>query len=164
MDEQLIRDGFLDKYKALVFCWGNVIEADVLAKIDAWMRSGGTVLYPSFPRGALETVEGDSAVFARWSKGDTGAGGFRRFQGDMEPYDLYGEFVRKQLQEMNSLDVLTKKALEIKHTPQVFMSVGENGDLMILNYEDVPQILHINSDQTVEVPSYGIERLAPEKW
>ena len=71
-------------------------------KRQAWMRSGGTVLYPSFPRGALETVEGDSAVFARWSKGDTGAGGFRRFQGDMEPYDLYGEFVRKQLQEMNS--------------------------------------------------------------
>jgi hypothetical protein len=160
MDEQLIRDGFLDQYKALVFCWGNVIEADVLAKIDAWMRSGGTVLYPSFPKGALETVEGDATVFSRWSKGDTGAGGFHRFQGDMEPYDLYGDFVRQQLQKMNTLNILTKKVLEIEHAPQIFMSVGNNGDLMILNYGDTPEALTLCNGKEIVVPAYGIERSA----
>ena len=164
LDEQLIRDGFLDKYKVLVFCWGNVIEADILAALDVWMRAGGIIFYPSFPKGPLQTVEGNADVFACWSKGDTGAGAFYRFPGDMEPVSGYADFVRQHLRKMNTLNPLTKKVLEIEQAPQIFMSVGDNGDLMILNYEDMPQTLQINNAQTVEVPSYGIERMAPGEW
>lgn len=163
MDEQLIRDGFLDKYKALVFCWGNIIEADVLAALDEWMRAGGTILYPSFPRGALRTVEGDTTIFSRWSKGDTGAGRFYRFRGDMEPCDLYGDFVREHLRKLDTLDPHARKVLDIEHSEQVFMSVGENGDLMILNYGDKPETL-VPTNGTIVVPAYGIEPLAPGAW
>ena len=108
VDEHLIREGYLDKYKVLVFVWGNVIEADVLAAMDAWMRRGGTILYPSFPRSPLETVEGDTAVFGQWSRGDTGAGSFRRFKGDMDPPSLYADFVREALGGLDTLAPVTR--------------------------------------------------------
>ena len=164
LDEQLIRDGFLNTYKALVFVWGNVIEADVLAAIDAWMRNGGMVCYPSFPKGALGTVEGDASTFARWTRGDTGAGAFHRFPGDMEPNDLYADFIRERLRTLDTLHPLTRKTLDIQHSDQVFMSAGENGDLMILNYEDAPETLNLADGKTIVVPPYGIKRIAPGEW
>ena len=33
LDETLLRDGFLDKYKVLVCAWGNIVEKDVAARI-----------------------------------------------------------------------------------------------------------------------------------
>ncbi len=100
LDEQLIREGFLEGYKALVFAWGNVIEAEVLDKIDAWMRDGGAVFYPAFPKGPLGSVEGDTVMFSRWTRGDTGAGMFQRFPGDMEPPSRYAAFVREELRQI----------------------------------------------------------------
>ncbi len=136
VDEHLIREGFLDKYKALVFVWGNVIEADVLAAMDAWMRRGGMILYPSFPRGALETVEGDTSVFAQWSRGDTGNGGFNRFKGDMDPPSLYADFVRKALSGLSTLAPVTRALIDAERSEQVFMTAFEDGSIGILNYEE----------------------------
>ncbi len=164
LDEQLIREGFLDEYKALVFVWGNTVEEDVLAAMDAWMRAGGLICYPSFPKGALETVEGDALTFARWNQGDTGAGRFCRFPGDMEPPSLYATFVRERLGELETLHPDTRKALDIKRPEQVFMSAGENGDLMVLNYEDTAATLTFDNGTTVAVPPYGIKRIAPGEW
>ncbi len=135
VDEHLIREGFLDKYKALVFVWGNVIEADVLAVMDAWMRRGGMILYPSFPRGALQTVEGDTAVFARWSHGDTGDGAFRRFKGDMDPPSLYADFVRNTLSGLSTLAPVTRALIDAERPEQVFMTAFEDGSIGVLNYE-----------------------------
>ncbi|MBI4559466.1 MAG: beta-galactosidase, partial [Candidatus Hydrogenedentes bacterium] len=36
--ERMIMDGALPRYKVLLFLWSHVIEADVLAKIDQWVR------------------------------------------------------------------------------------------------------------------------------
>ncbi len=135
VDEHLIREGFLDKYKALVFVWGNVIEADVLAAMDAWMRRGGMILYPSFPRGALETVEGDTSVFAQWSRGDTGEGAFRRFKGDMDPPSLYADFVRNTLSGLSTLTPVTRTLIDAERPEQVFMTAFEDGSIGVLNYE-----------------------------
>lgn len=164
LDEQLIREGFLEHYKALIFVWGNVIEKDVLAAMDDWLRAGGVICYPSFPRGRLETVEGDTHVFERWSRGDTGAGAFHRFPGDMEPPSLYAAYVQEQLRGMETLHPLTRKTLDMARPYHVFLSVGENGDLMILNYDDAPAELYIDDDKAIRIPPFGIERLAPEAW
>ena len=123
VDERLIRDGALDDYKALVFAWGNVIEADVQAKIDAWIRAGGRAIYPSFPRGPMTTVEGDAAVFRRWESGDTGDGAFHRFTGDMEPPSLYGDYVREVLLGVDTLDPRTAEVLRIARPERVFFAV-----------------------------------------
>jgi hypothetical protein len=164
LDEQLIREGFLEGYKALVFAWGNVIEAEVLDKIDAWMRDGGAVFYPSFPKGPLGSVEGDTVMFSRWTRGDTGAGMFQRFPGDMEPPSRYAAFVREELRQMNTLHPLTRKALAIERPEHVFFSVGDTGDLMALNYDDKSVSLRTDKDKTVVLPSYGMVRCPPGEW
>ena len=157
MDEHLIREGFLDKYKVLVFVWGNVIEADVLAVMDAWMRHGGMILYPSFPRGALQTVEGDASVFARWSRGDSGEGAFRRFKGDMDPPSLYAEFVRNTLSRLSTLATITRALIDAERPEQVFMTAFEDGSIGILNYEEREVSVSIPGRQPIRLLPFHME-------
>ena len=169
LDERLIRDGFLDRYKVLVFAWGNQIPADVQALVDAWLRKGGTIIYPSYPRGPQEAVGADPvpavhspgegfAAFARWSAGDTGKGSFHRFPGDAEPPELYGEFVAKVLRDVGGLHPWTRSVLEAKRPPRVFFSVQKDGQALVLNYNDQPAKVSVaGAEKTVE--PYGIERV-----
>lgn len=153
LDERLIREGFLDRYKTLVFAWGDTIEADVQAKIDAWIQRGGVALYPSFPKGDQMTVEGDRSVFRKWMRGETGRGAFRRFPGDMEPPSLYGDWVGGRLRELDNLDKLTQLALETIHPEHVFITIQNDGHFLILNYEDLAA--------TVELPGHFEEIVDP---
>jgi hypothetical protein len=160
LDERLIRDGFLDQYKVLVGTWGDIVEPDVQARIDAWIRAGGTLIYPSFPRGPQKTTEGDTTVFQAWQRGDTGTGKFLRFPGDMEPPSLYGDFVRKALLEHPGLHPSTQAALRTEHPDQVFVSPQADGHLMILNYNDTPATVRLAEQFETVVAPYGIEREA----
>ncbi len=58
LDEQLIRDGALQKYSFLLLAEGTVFEKDTLDAIRTWVEKGGMFLLynTGFP---LETVEGD---------------------------------------------------------------------------------------------------------
>ncbi len=151
LDERLIRAGFLDRYKVLVFCWGNVIERDVQQSIDHWLRSGGVAVYPA--RNNQETVEGDTSVFAAWEHGDTGSGKFWRFQGDMEPISLYGDYVEKALRETTGIHPWTRAALATNRPPRVFLCVLENGTFLALNYNE--------TSATIELPGQFNATLAP---
>lgn len=163
VDERLIRDGALDEYKVLVCAWGNLVEADVQARIDGWLRAGGTLIYPSFPRGPQKTTEGDTAVFARWQTGDTGQGRFFRFPGDMEPPSLYGAFIRKALATQPGLHAATRAALQVEHPEQVFVSAQADGHLLLLNYEDVPATVRLPGQFETVLPAYSMAREALEK-
>ena len=160
LDERLIREGFLDRFKVLVFAWGNIIEPDVLAKIDVWMRSGGTVIYPSFPRAALETVQGDTAVFDRWNAGDTGGGAFRRFTGDMEPPSLYGAFVAESLKATPSLHPWTRAMVETERPGDVFLSVQADGHMLMLNYGAQAAGVRLSGVFDETVPPWHMQRAA----
>jgi hypothetical protein len=162
LDERLIRDGFLDQYNVLVFAWGNYIEPDVQRHIDAWLRAGGTVFYPSFPRGAQQTVDGDTAVFNRWAGGDTGAGRFLRYPGDMEPPSGYARFVGRHLREMPELHPHTRLALAAERPEEVFLTVQADGHLLALNYTDDPAALRVPGLDPVEIPAHGIARMPLE--
>jgi hypothetical protein len=159
LDESLIREGFLDRYKVLVFVWGNIIEADVLHIMDSWLRKGGTIVYPSFPKGNLETVEEDSSTFNQWEKGDTGEGSFYRFPGDMEPPSLYGDFVEKVLHQVPDLHEWTRLALKSEHTGKVFLSIQEDGHIMAINYSDESAHLHVEGIFEGDLEPYTIARL-----
>lgn len=156
LDDRLIRDGFLDRYKALVFVWGDVIEADVQQRIDKWIRRGGTAIYPSFPRGAQSTVEGDPTVFRRWTSGDTGDGRFVRFPGDMEPTSLYADFVRETLPDLESLDSATRIALSASHPEGVFLTAQKDGHLLTLNYTDDEARVRVARGNTITIGPYDI--------
>ncbi|MFA6241594.1 MAG: beta-galactosidase, partial [Candidatus Hydrogenedentales bacterium] len=160
LDENLIRDGFLDRYKVLVFAWGNKIEPDVLERIDVWVRNGGTVIYPSFPRGPLTTIDGDKTVFTRWESGDTGKGSLRRFKGDMDPESLYGTYIREQLRTVESLNPWTKIVVGMDWPEYTFASIQRDGHVLILNYGDVARTIVFPDGKRVDVPSYGIARSA----
>lgn len=159
LDETLIRDGFLDKYKVLVFAWGNLIDADIQATIDAWLRKGGTVIYPSFPRGKQSIIGEGENHFPRWLQGDCGEGQFLRFRGDMEPPADYGEYVRDCLREMTNLNPLTQQALRVEHPPRVYFSIQKDGHLLTINFSKDPAKVRLRGyfDETVE--PYGVVRL-----
>ncbi len=159
LDERLIRDGFLDRYKVLVFAWGDRIEADVQEVIDKWLRNGGTIIYPSFPKGGLSTPEGNSKTFHNWSRGDCGQGKFHRFRGDMEPPALYGEYVRELLFQNPDLNPLTRLSLQIKHPPRVYFSVQEDGHVLAINYSDEPAKVVLKNRFDEVIKPYTIARL-----
>ncbi|GMW02723.1 MAG: hypothetical protein AMXMBFR84_38590 [Candidatus Hydrogenedentota bacterium] len=158
LDETLIRDGYLERYKVLVFCWGNYIESDVLAAIDAWVQKGGVVVYPSFPRGDLQTIEGKTKVFAAWTAGKTGQGSFHRFPGDMEPPSLYGDYLRKVLRRTSVLNPLTSLVIQYEMPEHVFVVVQADGHALALNYSETDQELDLGGTKTA-IPSYGIARV-----
>lgn len=136
LDDLLIREGFLDRYKILVFCWGNILPEDVLQRIDRWIRSGGIAIFPTFPRGDYRTIEGDPALFQAWERGDVGKGRFFRFKSDMEPITLYGDFVESILETTPNLHPGVARLLQIDQPPQVFSSLLQTGDLLLLNYSN----------------------------
>ncbi|MDW8104108.1 MAG: hypothetical protein RMK92_03760 [Armatimonadota bacterium] len=61
VDERMIRDGALDRYRVLVFWEGTVVEQDVLEKIVAWVQAGGVVVAYDF--GKVASVEGDGTAW-----------------------------------------------------------------------------------------------------
>lgn len=160
LDEHLIRDGFLDHYKVLVCVWGDTVEADVQEKMDAWVRAGGTLLYHSYPRGPMRTVEGESKIFTKWSGGDTGKGRFARFRGDMEPPSLFETFVREQLRATDTLHPWTRLAVGADLPPYTFLSIQDDGHLLALNYGGAPARVALSNDLALTIEPYGITRLA----
>ncbi|MFH1739206.1 MAG: beta-galactosidase [bacterium] len=158
LNETLIRDGFLDRYKVLVCIWGGYIEADVQMEIDRWLRAGGTIIYPSFPKGPQQTIEGDTSVFSKWSRGDCGQGAFYRFPGDMAPHDLYSDFAHNILQNLDNLHPWTRLALQIEHPKHVFFSVQQDGHLLAMNYGDAPAEVKLDGVFSGQIAPYTIAR------
>lgn len=154
LDERLIRDGFLDRYRVLIFCWGNVIERDVQRRIDEWIRNGGVAIYPSYPRGPQRTVEGDDSVFLAWERGDTGNGAFHRFPGDMEPIQLYGDFVESLLLNTTTLHPWTRRAVATERPPHTHIAVLENGRVLALNYSDAPADITLPDQESQQLQPY----------
>jgi hypothetical protein len=162
LDETLIREGFLDQYGALVFCWGRFIDGDVQQIINDWIRRGGVAFYPSFPRGDQETIVGSRRLFQQWMQGDTGRGRFYRFPGDMEPPDLYGEFVNEKLQGVENLHRWTRLVLSIEHPDRVFFSVQEDGHVLAINYDSRLAEIRLPDGRKFTLQPYSIERFRLE--
>lgn len=61
VDERMIQDGALERYRLLVFWEGTVIEQEVLDKIVEWVQAGGVVVAYDF--GKVTSVEGDGSTW-----------------------------------------------------------------------------------------------------
>jgi hypothetical protein len=62
VDERMIWDGALDRYRVLVLWEGTIAEAATLARIRDWVQAGGVIAAYDF--GKIETVEGDRGWFS----------------------------------------------------------------------------------------------------
>jgi len=63
LDDVLIADGALPRYRALVWLGGEVIEEFTIEAILRWVREGGTLIAAALPH--VESVEGDREFFAQ---------------------------------------------------------------------------------------------------
>lgn len=71
LDEGMLRDGALDRYKILVIIDGDVMERSDMEIIEKWVRKGGLAMISDF--GGIKTVEGDSEPYTRLFNADGGA-------------------------------------------------------------------------------------------
>jgi len=149
--EQMILDGALDRYKVLVFVWGETMEKPVLDRIAQWVQAGGTLITPL----TLQTVEGDSSIARQWEQGQTGKGRVIRFRGDYEPPADYIRFLRRQFREMPGLRPEVAEAMRIEKPDWVYWSVLETGDLVLLNFDDQPATVRVGG-RTLHLEPYGI--------
>jgi hypothetical protein len=154
--EQMIADGALARYKVLVFLWGHITERGVLERIDKWVREGGTVIYPLMPRGAMQTVEGDTSIMQRWLAGDTGKGQAVFWRGDSIPAGFYVAFLRKQLLGMSQLHPRLQAALRMNHPAGVYWSVLESGKLALLNFSGDAATVRLADGKVVRIDPYEI--------
>ncbi|MHB1457691.1 MAG: beta-galactosidase [Armatimonadota bacterium] len=60
IDENMISNGLLSKFKAVVMLSGNTLEASTLDKLKAWVEDGG-VLFTCKESYPLKSIEGDAA-------------------------------------------------------------------------------------------------------
>ena len=58
VDERMICDGALKKYKLLLMYDGNIVQESTLAALEKWLSTGGVILIKDF--GKIETVDGNT--------------------------------------------------------------------------------------------------------
>lgn len=61
VDDRMVRDGCLSKYRVLVLWEGTLAEPEVLEKIKQWVNEGGVLL--AYDYGKITTFEGDTTWF-----------------------------------------------------------------------------------------------------
>jgi hypothetical protein len=157
--EQMILDGALDRYKALIFLHGMVTEKAVLDKIDQWVQAGGTAIFAVRVQGfneGLATVEGDLGTWRRWQQGGTGKGRVLVFRGPTEPLHYFMEFIRKELIAMPSLRPETRSALRIQKPAETYWAVLEGGALTLMNYGDQPAQVRLEEGRAITIEPYSI--------
>ena len=155
--ERMVLDNALAQYKVLVFLWSDVVEADVLAKIDDWVQNGGIIIYPYSKKMPLHSVEGDYSIFYKWQRGETGKGQVVFDYGEREPAERYARFVKKQLIDMPTLAPETRRMLLVEKPFNVFTSVLKNGKMALLNYNDDPVTVTIPDKGDVSLKPYDIK-------
>lgn len=151
----------LGRYKALVFVWGRVAETAVLDRSASWVERGGLVVYPErlqMRDGPLATVEGDSSVWDRWQRGETGKGRLLAFRGHSDPFHHYVRFVRDGLAKAPEIRAEVRAALKIDKPSEVYWSVLEDGRLALLNYTDDETEVRLTSGKTPRMKPW------PRRW
>lgn len=159
VSEQMIEDGALERFQALVFLWGHITEKGTLERIDRWVQAGGTLIYPERPRGLLETVEGDQSISGKWQRGETGKGRVIFFPGDPAPGEHYARFVRKELRGMTAFRPEIRQALAMEKPELVYWSVLENGRLALLNFDDHEAVVRLQGGRTLRLKPYTVTLL-----
>jgi hypothetical protein len=108
------------------------------------------------PRGAMQTVEGDTSIIQRWQAGDTGKGKAVFWRGDSIPAEFYVAFIRRQLLGMSQIHPRVQAALRMHRPTGVYWSVLESGKLALLNFSDDAATVRLSDGKTVRIDPYEI--------
>ena len=155
--EQMILDGALSRYRVLVFLWGTETQKPVIEKMDAWVRTGGILIYPvrqQIRGGMIGTVEGDRSIAGRWRRGDTGSGRVIFYEGHPGiPY--YMRFLTTELRKL-PLSPRVHRALEMQRPSSVYWSVLTNGKLALLNFSDNAANIRLADNRAIWLKPYEV--------
>jgi hypothetical protein len=122
VDARLIADGALKRYRILVCISDGPYEAETLKRVDAWVRGGGAMYLPGFPRGGVRSVEGDRSVASGWAKLDN----VRRIATDTK-LTQYTVALRRDLPARGVL---------VMNVPGVYATTFRDGSMLLLNVND----------------------------
>jgi len=142
VDETLLRDGALQRYRILLILHGHVMEKKDLKTISSWIKQGGLLI--SLHSVEMETVEGDKKPFQRFfgkvgEKKKLGSGDTLLLPGELkEGSPFFDELVEALRTEEIPLPGFRRDG--------VFGTCLEDGRLFFLNTNDLP------SEQEVYLP------------
>ena len=162
--EQMVIDGALENLKVLIFLSryhnGDLVEAEVLRRIDRWVAEGGTVIYPVIRSNAVDgpgSLEGDYTIYNKWRGRDVGSGRVIFIDAIREPLDLYIDDIATELREMDSLDPLTLTMLSMKKPDSVYASVLEDRSIVLYNNAPHEATVEIEGKAPVEMEAISIK-------
>jgi hypothetical protein len=141
VDDRMIRDGALDRYRVLVCVSGGPYEADILQRVGAWIRPERALFLPSGEGHAVVPVEGDAQAVAGWK----GMKGVQVLSADAK-LGAYWPALRERLAGLGIL---------VTGTRGVYGTVFQDGSALLLNMTDAPQPVTVKG-KAVEVPPVAI--------
>lgn len=159
VSEQMIADGALDRYKAVIMVWGNTMEKAALDKLGEWVERGGTVFFPDREltrEGLLQDLSGDTSIYRRWREGKTGKGRAMLFDQQTEPFTAYVRFVRNALAKLDTLSPEVRAAVGMTKPDGTYWTVMEDGRLALLSYDDAPAVVRIGAKPPLTMAPYTI--------
>jgi len=142
VDDCMIRDGALDRYRILVCVSGGPDEADILERVRGWIRPDRALFLPEGEGLAIAAVEGDAQAAAGW-KGMKGvqalpAGGAR--------LDAYWPALREKL---------AGEGILVTGTRGVYGAVFQDGSALLLNMTGAAQKAVVKV-KSVDLPPVSI--------
>jgi hypothetical protein len=159
VSEQMIADGALDRYQALVMIWGNTTEKPVVDQIAAWVERGGAVFYPDRElsrEGPFQDLSGDSSAYQRWRKGETGKGRAFLYGGHTEPFSAYVAYVQTELAKLPSLRAEVRAAMGMRKPAVTFWTILDDGRTALLHYGDEPASVTLPGGAALTLKPYEI--------
>ena len=137
VDELMVNDGALDRFRVLVCADGVFFQPETLAKIEAWVRAGGTLVRGDLP---MTTVEGDGAVWERLKGTDVGKGKVVVCAGAPANEPLYRAVVRDAIYKMPPLNGAkgTRELAPDAAWGNLYCVLLKSGEIIAFNNGDKP--------------------------
>ena len=137
VDELMVKDGALDRFRVLVCADGVFFEPETLAKIEAWVRAGGTLVRGDLP---MTTVEADGAVWERLKGTAVGKGKVVVCAGAPANLRAYREAVRDVIYKMPPLNgaKATRELAPDAAWGSLYCTLLKSGEIIAFNNGDKP--------------------------
>lgn len=155
VDETMLRDGALSRYKVLAMIHGAVVEKGDFKILKEWVKQGGVIV--SLNLGELQTVEGDRQPGQRLfdQEGQEGQAGGRKKIGKGYTVWIPVDWGRKKEFFRGLVQVVQEQSVVLPgwESDGVYGTVLEPGELFFLNTRDEAV------SQKVFVPGQGVREV-----
>lgn len=144
VDDQMIQDGALDKYRLLVCISDGPYEEPTLEKISHWLIGERRLYAPNAPGFFIATVDGDQSTDQQWRQNNL----IRWINTAANLTDYYPALA----------SALPREGLLVTGLSNVFATEFKDGSTLVLNMNDTSQYVNIRG-KTISAPPASIAEL-----